>query len=73
MYDGPPASRSVVGRSITGDSRDRVRMVLCSFSLLPLINGLFAGSLRSIADVAQLVEHFTRNEGVPGSSPGVGF
>src|ERR1700684_1914736 len=24
------------------------------------------------ADVAQLVEHFTRNEGVPGSSPGVG-
>jgi hypothetical protein len=28
---------------------------------------------RSPADVAQLVEHFTRNEGVPGSSPGVGF
>jgi hypothetical protein len=26
-----------------------------------------------VADVAQLVEHFTRNEGVPGSSPGVGF
>ena len=26
-----------------------------------------------LADVAQLVEHFTRNEGVPGSSPGVGF
>ena len=25
------------------------------------------------ADVAQLAEHFTRNEGVPGSSPGVGF
>jgi hypothetical protein len=25
-----------------------------------------------VADVAQLVEHFTRNEGVPGSSPGVG-
>jgi hypothetical protein len=25
------------------------------------------------ADVAQLVEHFTRNEGVPGSSPGVGL
>ena len=25
------------------------------------------------ADVAQLVEHFTRNEGVPGSIPGVGF
>jgi hypothetical protein len=24
------------------------------------------------ADVAQLVEHFTRNEGVPGSNPGVG-
>ncbi len=24
------------------------------------------------ADVAQLVEHFTRNEGVPGSIPGVG-
>ena len=29
--------------------------------------------LASPADVAQLVEHFTRNEGVPGSSPGVGF
>ena len=28
---------------------------------------------RLLADVAQLVEHFTRNEGVPGSSPGVGF
>src|SRR5213075_2533235 len=28
---------------------------------------------RPFADVAQLVEHFTRNEGVPGSSPGVGF
>jgi hypothetical protein len=27
----------------------------------------------SPADVAQLVEHFTRNEGVPGSSPGVGL
>jgi hypothetical protein len=25
------------------------------------------------ADIAQLVEHFTRNEGVPGSSPGVGL
>src|SRR5918996_2621183 len=24
------------------------------------------------ADVAQLVEHITRNDGVPGSSPGVG-
>ncbi len=33
-----------------------------------------AGTLaRTHADVAQLVEHFTRNEGVPGSSPGVGF
>src|SRR5204863_4633727 len=31
-----------------------------------------AGSLDLRADVAQLVEHFTRNEGVPGSSPGVG-
>jgi hypothetical protein len=28
---------------------------------------------RPPADVAQLVEHFTRNEGVPGSNPGVGF
>ena len=27
---------------------------------------------KNFADVAQLVEHFTRNEGVPGSSPGVG-
>jgi hypothetical protein len=26
-----------------------------------------------LADVAQLVEHFTRNEGVAGSSPAVGF
>ena len=31
------------------------------------------GYSRPSADVAQLVEHFTRNEGVPGSSPGVGF
>jgi hypothetical protein len=31
------------------------------------------GYSRRFADVAQLVEHFTRNEGVPGSSPGVGF
>ena len=30
-------------------------------------------TLRHPADVAQLVEHFTRNEGVPGSSPGVGL
>jgi hypothetical protein len=30
------------------------------------------GYSRRLADVAQLVEHFTRNEGVPGSSPGVG-
>jgi hypothetical protein len=29
--------------------------------------------MQGLADVAQLVEHFTRNEGVPGSSPGVGF
>jgi hypothetical protein len=28
--------------------------------------------MTAVADVAQLVEHFTRNEGVPGSSPGVG-
>jgi hypothetical protein len=28
---------------------------------------------RDLADVAQLVEHFTRNEGVAGSSPAVGF
>ena len=31
-----------------------------------------SGYIRSPADVAQLVEPFTRNEGVPGSSPGVG-
>ena len=30
-------------------------------------------SIRRRADVAQLVEHFTRNEGVRGSSPRVGF
>jgi hypothetical protein len=35
--------------------------------------GRKAATLRGLADVAQLVEHFTRNEGVPGSSPGVGF
>jgi predicted nucleotidyltransferase len=28
--------------------------------------------MSALADVAQLVEHFTRNEGVPGSNPGVG-
>src|SRR4249919_1484854 len=32
-----------------------------------------AGYYPSRADVAQLVEHFTRNEGVRGSSPRVGF
>ena len=33
-----------------------------------------AGQMRGKrADVAQLVEHFTRNEGVRGSSPRVGF
>ena len=32
-----------------------------------------SGYSRRTADVAQLVEHFTRNEGVPGSSPGVGL
>jgi len=31
-----------------------------------------ASTIDAPADVAQLVEHFTRNEGVPGSSPGVG-
>src|SRR5919201_2635379 len=35
--------------------------------------GLNARYSRTTADVAQLVEHFTRNEGVPGSSPGVGL
>jgi hypothetical protein len=31
------------------------------------------GYSRRLADVAQLVEHFTRNEGVRGSNPRVGF
>jgi hypothetical protein len=35
--------------------------------------GATATICQRLADVAQLVEHFTRNEGVPGSSPGVGF
>ena len=30
-------------------------------------------TLFALADVAQLVEHFTRNEGVPDSSTGVGL
>ena len=30
-------------------------------------------ALLGLADVAQLVEHFTRNEGVPGWSPGIGL
>src|SRR5262249_18433681 len=34
---------------------------------------LGAATLTRPADVAQLVEHFTRNEGVRGSSPRVGF
>src|SRR4051794_41889159 len=37
---------------------------------LPCRRGLRYPASR--ADIAQLVEHFTRNEGVPGSSPGVG-
>src|SRR4249920_1345073 len=35
--------------------------------------GGYTGPAADLADVAQLVEHFTRNEGVPGSSPGVGL
>jgi hypothetical protein len=31
------------------------------------------GTISDLADVAQLVEHFTRNEGVRGSSPRVGL
>ena len=31
------------------------------------------GYSKRLADVAQLVEHFTRNEGVRGSNPRVGF
>ena len=38
-----------------------------------LIGTSCGAAVRDPADVAQLVEHFTRNEGVPGSSPGVGF
>ena len=37
-----------------------------------MCNGPAALHFGRLADVAQLVEHFTRNEGVPGSSPGVG-
>ncbi len=36
-------------------------------------HGQQSRKLPANADVAQLVEHFTRNEGVPGSSPGVGL
>lgn len=31
------------------------------------------GSFKNCAEIAQLVEHFTRNEGVVGSSPIFGF
>jgi len=40
---------------------------------LPRDRAILESGCSSRADVAQLVEHFTRNEGVPGSSPGVGF
>ena len=40
---------------------------------LPRDRAILEAGFPSRADVAQLVEHFTRNEGVPGSSPGVGF
>ncbi len=42
-----------------------------SLALMPIESGEDP-DCRPFADVAQLVEHFTRNEGVPGSSPGVG-
>jgi hypothetical protein len=56
---GPPSRSLFTPRSL---------MVIVSFQ------GVSAGArLASPADVAQLVEHFTRNEGVRGSSPRVGF
>ena len=41
-------------------------------NLLPNERSRKSPANQHFADVAQLVEHFTRNEGVPGSSPGVG-
>src|SRR5438876_1296346 len=59
------------GAAPPGRGRDRVLLSRPrSREKLALI---FPRYSRGPADVAQLVEHFTRNEGVPGSSPGVGF
>ena len=55
----PAASRRFMSLSFCEDGQN-----------LPKNPGLYW--LQGPADVAQLVEHFTRNEGVPGSSPGVG-
>ncbi len=50
-------------------------ILFCSraIALPALVRTIWQLRLSTNADVAQLVEHFTRNEGVPGSSPGVGF
>ena len=41
--------------------------------MAPIRAGVVVASISARADVAQLVEHFTRNEGVRGSSPRVGL
>src|SRR5205807_1278348 len=61
--DRDPRRRPVIlreARGVTVERRARTR------------SGRYGASIRIRADVAQLVEHFTRNEGVRGSSPRVG-
>ena len=68
------------GRGPTAGRRMSAVCMRCARDSAGTLSGLaaargnmaFCRGFRDFADVAQLVEHFTRNEGVPGSSPGVG-
>ena len=83
MSRGPASRERISGREhmtkmCTDDQRGRRRALTQPAGRASPSNALekesaCVGTLRTLADVAQLVEHFTRNEGVPGSNPGVGF
>ena len=66
--------RSRTPSSAANDSldSDRLNVMPGDRGCSPLYASGTCSTLRARADVAQLVEHFTRNEGVRGSSPRVG-
>ena len=74
----------ILGRAVPNPVRDRRRPRTLPRSAMGTMPGLSADCVKAtrkaeasspeaVADVAQLVEHFTRNEGVRGSSPRVGL